>query len=88
MMNILNGGAHADNPIDVQEFMIAPVGAPDGTAERPKAPVSNTTSTSTVGLPRLSRISRPTTVAIAVMIPIPDCQESVGETRAVLAQQL
>ncbi len=27
MMNILNGGAHADNPIDVQEFMIMPVGA-------------------------------------------------------------
>ena len=27
MINILNGGAHADNPIDVQEFMIAPVGA-------------------------------------------------------------
>ena len=26
MMNILNGGAHADNPIDFQEFMIAPVG--------------------------------------------------------------
>lgn len=28
MMNILNGGAHADNSIDVQEFMILPVGAP------------------------------------------------------------
>ncbi len=27
MMNILNGGAHADNPLDVQEFMILPVGA-------------------------------------------------------------
>lgn len=27
MMNILNGGAHADNPIDIQEFMIIPVGA-------------------------------------------------------------
>jgi enolase len=27
LMNILNGGAHADNPIDIQEFMIAPVGA-------------------------------------------------------------
>ncbi len=27
MMNILNGGAHADNPIDIQEFMIMPVGA-------------------------------------------------------------
>ena len=28
MMNILNGGAHADNPIDFQEFMVMPVGAP------------------------------------------------------------
>ncbi len=28
MMNILNGGAHADNNIDIQEFMIMPVGAP------------------------------------------------------------
>jgi enolase len=29
MMNILNGGAHADNNVDIQEFMIMPVGAPD-----------------------------------------------------------
>ena len=28
MMNVINGGAHADNPIDFQEFMIMPVGAP------------------------------------------------------------
>ena len=28
MMNVVNGGAHADNPIDFQEFMIMPVGAP------------------------------------------------------------
>ncbi|HXQ12946.1 MAG TPA: phosphopyruvate hydratase [Caulobacteraceae bacterium] len=27
-MNIINGGAHADNPIDIQEFMILPTGAP------------------------------------------------------------
>src|SRR5262249_32684748 len=27
MMNIVNGGAHADNPIDFQEFMIVPLGA-------------------------------------------------------------
>ena len=32
MMNIINGGEHADNPIDVQEFMIMPVGA-DSLAE-------------------------------------------------------
>ena len=29
MMNIINGGVHADNPIDIQEFMILPVGAPN-----------------------------------------------------------
>ena len=28
LMNIVNGGAHADNPIDFQEFMVLPVGAP------------------------------------------------------------
>jgi enolase len=28
MMNVLNGGAHADNTVDLQEFMIFPVGAP------------------------------------------------------------
>ncbi|MFN7133510.1 MAG: phosphopyruvate hydratase, partial [Myxococcales bacterium] len=29
MMNIINGGAHADNTLDFQEFMVMPVGAPD-----------------------------------------------------------
>ena len=29
MMNVLNGGVHADNPIDFQEFMIVPLGAPN-----------------------------------------------------------
>ncbi|MCB1651391.1 MAG: phosphopyruvate hydratase [Alphaproteobacteria bacterium] len=29
MMNILNGGAHADNPVDIQEFMIMPIAAKD-----------------------------------------------------------
>lgn len=28
LMNIINGGAHADNPLDIQEFMIVPFGAP------------------------------------------------------------
>lgn len=28
MMNIINGGAHADTGVDIQEFMIAPIGAP------------------------------------------------------------
>ena len=31
MMNIVNGGVHADNPIDIQEFMIMPIGAPSCT---------------------------------------------------------
>ena len=34
MMNILNGGAHADTDVDIQEFMIAPIGAPDLPARR------------------------------------------------------
>ena len=36
MMNIVNGGAHADNPIDIQEFMVMPVGA-DSMAEAVRA---------------------------------------------------
>lgn len=28
MMNILNGGKHADNNVDIQEFMVMPLGAP------------------------------------------------------------
>ena len=36
LMNVVNGGAHADNPIDIQEFMIAPVGA-DSFAEALRA---------------------------------------------------
>lgn len=31
MMNIINGGAHADNPVDIQEFMIMPISAPNFT---------------------------------------------------------
>jgi enolase len=31
MMNIINGGAHADNSVDIQEFMILPIGAPSFT---------------------------------------------------------
>jgi enolase len=40
MMNVLNGGAHADNKVDFQEFMIVPVGAPSfGEAMRTGAEV-------------------------------------------------
>ena len=34
MMNIVNGGQHADNPIDIQEFMIMPVGADSAGARK------------------------------------------------------
>ena len=45
----------------------APVEAPLGTAARPNAPSSRSTSTSTVGLPRESRISRAPTAAMIDM---------------------
>src|SRR5664279_3804861 len=44
-----------------------PVDAPEGTAARPMVPDSRRTSHSTVGLPRLSRISRPTMSTMALM---------------------
>ena len=54
MMNILNGGAHADNPIDFQEFMIMPVGA-DSFAEALRwAPRSSTRSRSALHEQRAS----------------------------------
>ena len=34
MMNIINGGEHADNPIDIQEFMIVPVRRPATSAKQ------------------------------------------------------
>ncbi len=36
MMNILNGGAHADNNVDVQEFMVMPTGAASFREEQPR----------------------------------------------------
>src|SRR5690349_22227497 len=47
-----------------------PVEAPDGTAARPMVPDSSSTSHSTVGLPRLSRISRPTMSTIALIFAL------------------
>ena len=44
MMNVLNGGAHADNAVDFQEFMIVPVGARTFTEGCAWAPRSSTTS--------------------------------------------
>ncbi len=45
MMNVLNGGAHADNSVDFQEFMVVPAGA-DDYAELPadREPRSSTRS--------------------------------------------
>ncbi len=34
MMNVINGGAHADNGLDMQEFMIMPVGRRESSAKR------------------------------------------------------
>src|ERR1700704_2253695 len=48
----------------------SPVEAPDGTAARPDAPPSRTTSTSTVGLPRESRISRACTLVIFTTVSL------------------
>ena len=42
MMNVLNGGVHADNSVDFQEFMIVPVGAPSFREALRWAPRSST----------------------------------------------
>ena len=41
MMNIINGGAHADNSVDIQEFMVLPVGAPSFARRCATAPRSS-----------------------------------------------
>ena len=52
-----------------------PVDAPDGTAARPITPLSSSTSHSTVGFPRLSRISRPTMSTMALIVFAPGFSE-------------
>ena len=42
MMNVLNGGAHADNSVDFQEFMVVPAGAPSFSEACGWAPRSST----------------------------------------------
>jgi enolase len=42
MMNVINGGAHANNNLDLQEFMIIPVGAPTFREACATAPRSST----------------------------------------------
>ncbi len=44
MMNIINGGEHADNNVDIQEFMVQPVGAKTFSDACAWAPRSSTTS--------------------------------------------
>src|SRR5712691_3638606 len=62
-----------------------PVEAPDGTAARSMTPVSRVTSTSTVGLPRLSRISRAWMSAIEVM-SLPSLTEPGGASLGELVE--
>ncbi len=55
---------HADPPSRSSVASNSPVEAPEGTAARPVDPERSAMSTSTVGLPRLSRICRAWTVSI------------------------
>ena len=61
----------------------APVEAPDGTAARPRAPPVSVTSTSTVGLPRESRISRAWIAAIRSLMP--GCRSRRPRRQALMA---
>src|SRR5574341_2375890 len=65
-----------ETPFPIQRFLsssrsstasFSPVEAPDGTDARPRAPLSSTTSTSTVGFPRESNICRPFISRIALI---------------------
>ena len=62
---------HSEPPSRSSTASCTPVDAPDGTAARPTAPDASSTSTSTVGLPRESRIWRPCTRAIALIAVAP-----------------
>ena len=67
--------AHASPPSRSSVASNSPVEAPEGTAARPRAPESSATSTSTVGLPRESRIWRAWMRSIA---PIAEAREASG----------
>ena len=69
-------GTLALSPSRSSQASCTPVLAPLGTAARPTEPSSSVTSTSTVGLPRLSRIWRPwmsTIVLMAIDLPFREC---------------
>src|SRR5262245_3258790 len=55
----------------------SPVDAPDGTAARPSAPEARRTSTSTVGLPRESMISRAVMAVMVVFMKIRSCSKGL-----------
>ncbi len=56
---------------EISVLMFSTADAPDGTAARPMMPDSSSTSASTVGLPRESRISRATTSTMELMVYLP-----------------
>ena len=67
MLNVINGGAHADNSIDLQEFMVVPAGAPtfaEGAADRgrglPRAEAGAVTSAGSRRSSATRAASRPT----------------------------
>jgi hypothetical protein len=79
-MVLLTFATALDTPFPIQRFLspsrnsmasFSPVEAPDGTAARPCAPLSRSTSTSTVGLPRESMICRAFTFLIPLMLVSP-----------------
>src|SRR6266850_6885997 len=79
-----------ETPFPIQRFLspsrssiasFSPVEAPDGTAARPRAPLSSVTSASIVGFPRESRICRPLISRIALMLP-PQAAEKGPQLRS------
>ena len=55
MMNVLNGGAHADNKVDFQEFMVVPFGAPtfsEACASAPRCSTRSSGPSTSAGWPR------------------------------------
>ena len=91
MMNIINGGAHADNPIDFQEFMIMPVGAPTlrrgaahgvGDLPRPEEGCSRTPATTPMSATRAASrrtCNRPTQALDFIMKAIEAAGYKPGE---------
>ena len=74
MMNIVNGGAHADNPIDFQEFMVMPVGAPSFALVGVPSSFSMARSTPTwshASWPMRAGAMRALTLATALSVPLP-----------------